>query len=290
MKSCVELERDERLVCEDSISQYLREIGKISLLSLEEERRIAMRIAQGDESAKEEMIQSNLRLVASIAKKYVQSHGVSLLDLIQEGNIGLMKAVERFDYMKGCRFSTYATWWIRQAITRSIIDTGKTIRIPVHMKEQMNRLNREGSRFILENGREATLEELAERLGVDGEKIKEIQQYFGDVISLDTPIGELEDKVILDFIPDNHASEEYNYVEHTMMGEQMDRLLEGLPDRERDVILMRFGFLDGKIWTLEEVGRKFSVTRERIRQIECKAIERLSHNKDIRGLKVFLEG
>ncbi len=290
MRSCIELERDEGLVCEDSISQYLREIGKISLLSLEEERRIAMRIAQGDKSAKEEMIQSNLRLVASIAKKYVQSNGVSLLDLIQEGNIGLMKAVERFDYTKGCRFSTYATWWIRQAITRSIIDTGKTIRIPVHMKEQMNRLNREGSRFILEHGREASLEELADKLGVNREKIKEIQQYFGDVISLDTPIGELEDKVILDFIPDNHASEEYNYVEHTMMGEQMDRLLEGLPDRERDVILMRFGFLDGKIWTLEEVGRKFSVTRERIRQIECKAIERLSHNKDIRGLKVFLEG
>lgn len=280
---------DVAIYHQDSISFYLKEIGKIPLLTVEEERDLAMRVAQGDENAKESMIQANLRLVASVAKKYVQSYGMSLLDLIQEGNIGLMKAVDRFDYNKGCRFSTYATWWIRQAITRSIIDLGKTIRIPVHMKEQMNRVHRVGSAFVLENGRDPTMEELAKLMNISEAKVKEMQQYFGDVISLDTPIGDSEDKVMLDFIADNKACDEYQVVEKVLLGKQMGEILEELPEREKNVLLLRFGFKDGKIWTLEEVGKEYNVTRERIRQIETKALERLGNKREVKGLKAFIQ-
>lgn len=277
------------LEIDNSVDLYLNEIGKISLLTAEEEIELAKRIAEGDLSAKEKMINSNLRLVASVAKKYALHCKMPLLDLIQEGNIGLIRAVEKFDYSKGYKFSTYATWWIKQAITRYMMDAGKTIRIPVYMKEQMNKINRIGREFLLEQGREPVLKELSQLTGIDSEKIKEIQCYYGEVISLDTPVGEAEDKKIIDFVADTRADNQYHIIEEMLLGEQMDEILHRLPEREQRILRLRFGFIDGKIWTLEEVGKEYSVTRERIRQIEANALEKLSKKKDVKKLRTYIE-
>ncbi len=277
------------LQIENSVELYLSEIGKISLLTAEEEIELAKKVETGDLLAKEKMINANLRLVASVAKRYVSHCKVPLLDLIQEGNIGLIRAVEKFDYQRGYKFSTYATWWIKQAITRSIMDAGKTIRIPVYMKEQMNRLNKIEREFTVEYGREPKLEELSKLSGVPIEKVREVQCYYGDVISLDTPVGEMEDKRIMDFIPDAHADMQYQSIEILLLEEQVDEILERLPEREQRILKLRFGFIDGKLWTLEEVGREYSVTRERIRQIEANVLEKLSKKKSVKNLKTYIE-
>lgn len=277
------------LQIDNSVELYLSEIGKIPLLTSEEEVKLAKAVGKGDLISKEKMINANLRLVASVAKKYVVHCKIPLLDLIQEGNIGLIRAVEKFDYTKGYKFSTYATWWIKQAITRSIMDAGKTIRIPVYMKEQMNRMNRIDREFTAEYGREPTLEELSERCELTVEKIKEIQCYYGDVISLDTPVGEMEDKKIMDFIADTHSDSQYQLIEVLLLEAQVDEILERLPEREQRILRLRFGFIDGKSWTLEEVGKEYSVTRERIRQIEANVLEKLSKKKAVKNLKSYLE-
>lgn len=274
---------------ENSVDMYLAEIGNIQLLTSEEEIEIAKQVVSGDAFAKEKMINSNLRLVASIAKRYVIHCKLPLLDLIQEGNIGLMRAVEKFDYTKGYKFSTYATWWIKQAITRHIMDAGKTIRIPVYMKEQMNRMNRISREFLLEMGREPTTKELSALSGVDEHKIKEIQCYYGEVISLDTPVGETEDKKIIDFVADDRIDDQFEIIEVMLLEEQMDEILDRLPEREQRILRLRFGFIDGKIWTLEEVGKEYSVTRERIRQIEANVLEKLRKKKDVKKLRTFIE-
>lgn len=280
---------DSLFQSENSAELYLMEIGKISLLSPTEEIEIAKQVMAGSLVAKERMINGNLRLVASIAKKYVIHCQLSLLDLIQEGNIGLIRAVEKFDYTRGYKFSTYATWWIKQAITRYIMDAGKTIRIPVYMKEQMNRMNRYGREFLVEYGRDATIEELSVLCGLEPEKIKEIQCYYGEVVSLDTPVGEAEDKKILDFVADAHADVQYHVIEELLLEEQMDEILERLPEREQRILRLRFGFIDGKVWTLEEVGKEYSVTRERIRQIEANVLEKLRKKNDVKKLRTYIE-
>lgn len=274
---------------DNSVELYLREIGKIPLLSMAEEVALAKSIQKGDVIAREHMINANLRLVASVAKRYAVKCKMPLLDLIQEGNIGLMRAVDKFDYTKGYKFSTYATWWIKQAISRYIMDAGKSIRIPVYMKEQMNRINKLGGEFAIEHGSEATVEELATLSGLTIEKVREIQCYYGEVISLDSPVGDYEDKKIMDFVVDKQADEQYQIVEILLLEKQMDKILEKLPEREQRILRLRFGFVDGKIWTLEEVGREYSVTRERVRQIEANVLEKLGKKKEVRKLRTYIE-
>ena len=259
---------------DDPVRMYLREIGKIPLLSFDEELELAKRVINGDEEAKQKLAESNLRLVVSIAKKYV-GRGMLFLDLIQEGNMGLIKAVEKFDYTKGYKFSTYATWWIRQAITRSIADQARTIRVPVHMVETINKMNRVGRHFLQEHGREATNEELAKEMETSVEKIREAKKAAQDPISLETPIGEKEDSHLGDFIEDQKTASPEDEAAATMRREQIHQLLETLTEREKGVIALRYGIDDGTQRTLEEVGKYFGVTRERIRQIEGKALKKL---------------
>lgn len=273
----------------DSIRSYLREIGRYPLLTAEEEVEIAKRIEKGDELAKERMINSNLRLVVSVAKRYVNGSKMTLLDLIQEGNLGLIKAVDKFDYHRGYKFSTYAMWWIRQAITRSIADQARTIRIPVHMKERMNKLTKASRKFISDNGRDPTTEELAEILDIEEEKVESIVQLYGDTISLDIPIGDEGDAVLMNFVADEEMPGILSSVEQVMLGHELDEVLSILTEREQRILRLRFGFEDGKIYTLEEVGKEFDVTRERIRQIEAKALRRLRMNRETKKLKAYLE-
>lgn len=278
----------ENVSMEDPVRMYLKEIGKISLLSPEEEVALARRIEKGDSGAKRQLAEANLRLTVSIAKRYA-GRGMQFLDLIQEGNLGLIKAVEKFDYRKGYKFSTYATWWIRQAITRAIADQARTIRIPVHMVETINRVNRAKRALTQEYGREPTLEELAKRQELPLERIEEISRISLEPVSLETPIGEEEDTHLGDFIKDDHIPVPLDEATHTLLKEQLSEVLETLSEREQKVLALRFGLEDGKPHTLEEVGREFRVTRERIRQIEAKALRKLRHPTRSRKLKDFLE-
>ena len=262
------------LAMDDPVKVYLKEIGRVPLLTAEEEQVLAMRIADGDQQAKQRLAEANLRLVVSIAKRYV-GRGMQFLDLIQEGNLGLIKAVDKFDYTKGFKFSTYATWWIRQAITRSIADQARTIRIPVHMVETINKMNRVGRRFLQEHGREATNEELSKEMGISLEKIREAKKAAQDPISLETPIGEKEDSHLGDFIEDQKTASPEDEAAATMRREQVYSMLDTLTEREKGVLALRFGMDDGTPRTLEEVGKHFGVTRERIRQIEGKALKKL---------------
>ncbi len=273
----------------DSVKSYLKEIGKVPLLTAEEEVIIAKRIEEGDLEAKDILITSNLRLVVSIAKKYV-GRGMLFLDLIQEGNMGLVKAVEKFDYTKGFKFSTYATWWIRQAITRAIADQARTIRIPVHMVETINKLTRVQRQLVQELGRDPSAEEISARLdGISPEKVREIQKIAMEPVSLETPIGEEDDSHLGDFIEDKHAMLPDEYANNQMMKEEINSALSELTEREERVLRLRFGLDDGKTRTLEEVGKEFDVTRERIRQIEVKAIKKLKHPNRSKRLKEFLD-
>ena len=267
--------------------QYLKEIGTIPLLSPEEELETAKRIAEGDEEARKKMTEANLRLVVSIAKRYVR--GMSLLDLIQEGNLGLIKAVEKFDYTKGYMFSTYATWWIRQAITRAISDQARTIRIPVHMGEAINRVTRASHALLQELGREPTTAEIAEKVGMPESRVSEILKIGQDPISIDMPIGDDGDSHLGDFIPANENTQPSEATSRTMLREQLEKVLKRLGPREEQVVRMRFGLLDGHCYTLEEVGKEFDVTRERIRQIEAKALRQLRHIRNRSLLTDFLE-
>ncbi|HHV38707.1 MAG TPA: RNA polymerase sigma factor RpoD [Tepidimicrobium sp.] len=274
---------------EDPVKMYLKEIGRVPLLTREEVVELAKRIEQGDELAKRHLAEANLRLVVSIAKKHI-GRGLSFLDLIQEGNLGLMKAVEKFDYTKGYKFSTYATWWIRQAITRSIADKGRTIRIPVHMIENINKLIRIQRQLVQDLGREPTPEEIAELMDIDVDKVKDIMQISQKPISLETPIGEEEDSQLGDFVEDEHMETPVESTTFAMLKEELLGVLETLTPREQEVLILRFGINDGKTRTLEEVGKKFGVTRERIRQIEAKALRKLRHPSRSKKLKDFLEG
>ncbi|MBO5713673.1 MAG: RNA polymerase sigma factor RpoD [Clostridia bacterium] len=273
---------------EDPVKMYLKDIGKYALLSNDEEVELAMRMMDGDEKAKEALTEANLRLVVSIAKRYV-GRGMHLLDLISEGNIGLMKAVEKFDYTKGFKFSTYATWWIRQAITRAIADQAKTIRIPVHMVETINKLGRETRQLLQELGRDPTPEEIAERMGISVQKVVEIQKIAQDPVSLETPIGEEEDSKLGDFIQDEAAISPTDMVAFSMLKQQLISVLDTLTPREEKVLRLRYGIDDGRPRTLEEVGKEFNVTRERIRQIEAKALRKLRHPSRSKKLKEYLE-
>ena len=266
---------------------YLKEKGKISLLSLDEETELSKRIAEGDETAKNRLAESNLRLVVSIAKRYV-GRGMLFLDLIQEGNIGLMKAVEKFDAEKGYKFSTYATWWIRQAITRAIADQARTIRVPVHMVETINKLSRYQRQLTLELNREPTDEELAKKMGMSPDKVREVIKIAQDPVSLETPIGEEEDSHLGDFVPDESNMSPEDFTIHEMLKEEIGDVLLTLTEREEQVLRLRFGLDDGSPKTLEEVGQMFGVTRERIRQIEAKALRKLRHPSRSRKLKDFL--
>ena len=277
----------EGVSTEDPVRMYLKEIGNVPLLSGEEEVELAKRVEQGDEEAKKKLTEANLRLVVSIAKKYV-GRGLPLLDLIQEGNIGLMKAVDKFEYEKGFKFSTYATWWIRQAITRGIADTGRTIRVPVHMVETINKTLRMTRTLLQELGREPTPEEVAARLNVPVARVREVLKISRDPVSLDTPIGEEDDSHLGDFIEDDTALSPSDSAAFSMLREELKSALESLTDRERQVIELRFGLLDGRARTLEEVGKEFNVTRERIRQIEAKALRKLRHPSRSKRLKDFL--
>jgi RNA polymerase primary sigma factor len=272
----------------DPVRMYLKEIGRTPLLTPEEEVELARRIQQGDEEARKRLTEANLRLVVSIARRYV-GRGMLFLDLIQEGNLGLMKAVEKFDFTKGFKFSTYATWWIRQAITRAIADQARTIRIPVHMVETINKLLRVSRQLLQELGREPTPEEIAERMDMPVERVLEIQKISQEPVSMETPIGEESDSHLGDFIedPDAHAPEDVAAYE--MLKEQMEDILDTLTDREESVLRLRFGLDDGKTRTLEEVGKVFGVTRERIRQIEAKALRKLRHPSRSKRLRDFLE-
>lgn len=288
-----ELAAMEGLPIDDSVRMWLREIGKTPLLTMEEEVALAKAIAEGDGktpealAAKEKLIQANLRLVVSIAKRY-SGRGMSFSDLIQEGNIGLIRAVEKFDYTKGYKFSTYATWWIRQAITRAIADQGRTIRIPVHMVETINRLVKTSSHLLQELGREPTLEELAKEMDLPVERVSEIIRIAPEPLSLETPIGEEEDSHLGDFIQDQETVSPDDAASHQLLRERIVEVLSELTNRERDVLRMRFGLDDGYPRTLEEVGRHFQVTRERIRQIEAKAIKKLRHAKRRKKLEEYL--
>ena len=273
---------------DDPVRMYLKEIGKVPLLSAEEEVELAKRMEQGDEWAKQKLCEANLRLVVSIAKKYV-GRGMLFLDLIQEGNLGLIKAVDKFDYTKGYKFSTYATWWIRQAITRSIADQARTIRIPVHMVETINKLIRVSRQLLQENGREPTPDEIAEEMGITVEKVREILKIAQEPVSLETPIGEEEDSHLGDFIPDEDAPAPAEAAAFSMLKEQLVEVLSTLTDREQKVLKLRFGLEDGRARTLEEVGKEFDVTRERIRQIEAKALRKLRHPTRSKKLKDYLE-
>ncbi len=272
---------------EDPVRQYLKEIGNIQLLSAEEEADLAKRMSEGDEEAKKHLTEANLRLVVSIAKRYV-GRGMSFLDLIQEGNIGLMKAVDKFDYTKGYKFSTYATWWIRQAITRGLADYSRTIRIPVHMVETINKTIRVSRKLLAEYGREPTSEEIAKIMGVPVEKVDDILKISKEPVSMDTPIGEEEDSHLGDFIEDKSTLQPEQHAADEMLKEELEVALQSLTDREQKVIRLRFGLEDGKARTLEEVGQEFSVTRERIRQIEAKALRKLRHPQRSKKLKDFL--
>lgn len=273
---------------DDPVRMYFKEIGKVPLLTSEEERDLAIRIEQGDEEAKNKLCESNLRLVVSIARRYL-NRGLSFLDLIQEGNLGLIKAVEKFDYTKGYKFSTYATWWIRQAITRSIADQARTIRIPVHMVETINKLIRISRQLLQEYGREPTSEEIAKEMGITVEKVREIKKISQDPVSLETPIGEEEDSHLGDFIPDEDIPSPVDTAAYSMLQKQLREVLETLSEREKKVLILRFGLGDGRPRTLEEVGKEFSVTRERIRQIESKALRKLRHPSRSKKLKDYLE-
>ena len=277
----------KELTINDPVRMYLKEIGKISLLSLDEETELSKRIAEGDETAKNRLAESNLRLVVSIAKRYV-GRGMLFLDLIQEGNIGLMKAVEKFDAEKGYKFSTYATWWIRQAITRAIADQARTIRVPVHMVETINKLSRYQRQLTLELNREPTDEELAKKMGMSPDKVREVIKIAQDPVSLETPIGEEEDSHLGDFVPDESNMSPEDFTIHEMLKEEIGDVLLTLTEREEQVLRLRFGLDDGYPKTLEEVGQMFGVTRERIRQIEAKALRKLRHPSRSRKLKDFL--
>ena len=277
----------EGVSTEDPVRMYLKEIGNVPLLTSEQEVDLARRVEEGDPEAKKALTEANLRLVVSIAKKYV-GRGMPFLDLIQEGNMGLMKAVDKFDYTKGYKFSTYATWWIRQASTRGIADTGRTIRVPVHMVETINKTLRMTRQLLQELGREPTPEEVADKLGVPASRVREVLKISRDPVSLDTPIGEEDDSHLGDFIEDDTALSPADSATFSMLKEELSNALESLTERERQVVKLRFGLEDGRARTLEEVGKEFNVTRERIRQIEAKALRKLRHPSRSKRLKDFL--
>ncbi len=278
----------EQVAIDDPVKVYLKEIGRVPLLTPEEETALAMRIIEGDDAAKKRLSEANLRLVVSIAKRYV-GRGMQFLDLIQEGNLGLIKAVEKFDYTKGFKFSTYATWWIRQAITRAIADQARTIRIPVHMVETINKVKKVSSQLLHKNGHEPTAEEIAEELVMPVDKVREIMRVAQEPVSLETPIGEEEDSHLGDFIPDDDAPAPADAASHTLLKEQLEEVLQSLTDREAKVLRLRFGLEDGRPRTQEEVGKEVDVTRERIRQIEAKALRKLRHPSRSKKLKDFLD-
>ncbi|MDY2790937.1 MAG: RNA polymerase sigma factor RpoD [Lachnospiraceae bacterium] len=284
----IDLSVPDGISIEDPVRMYLKEIGKVPLLSAEEEIELAKAMENGDERAKKKLAEANLRLVVSIAKRYV-GRGMLFLDLIQEGNLGLIKAVEKFDYRKGYKFSTYATWWIRQAITRAIADQARTIRIPVHMVETINKLIRVSRQLLQELGREATPEEIAREMKIPVERVREIQKISQEPVSLETPIGEEEDSHLGDFIQDENVPVPADAAAFTLLREQLDEVLSTLTDREQKVLRLRFGLEDNRARTLEEVGKEFNVTRERIRQIEAKAIRKLRHPSRKIKLKDFLD-
>ncbi len=276
------------LAIDDPVRMYLKEIGKVPLLETERELDLAQRMSEGDAMAKSELVEANLRLVVSIAKRYV-GKGMFFLDLIQEGNLGLMKAVEKFDYRKGYKFSTYATWWLRQAITRSIADQARTIRIPVHMVETIHKVSRISRQLLQENGREATAEEIAEVMGVTPDKVRDIMKIAQDPVSLETPIGEEEDSHLGDFIEDQDSPAPAEAAAYTLLREQLNEVLHTLSPREEQVLKLRFGLEDGRPRTLEEVGKEFNITRERIRQIEAKALRKLRHPSRSKKLQGFMD-
>ena len=284
--SSSELNTDEAGMT-DPVRMYLKEIGKIDLLTTEEELELAKKISEGDEEAKKRMIEANLRLVVSVAKHYL-GRGMQLLDLIQEGNMGLLKAVEKFDYTKGYKFSTYATWWIRQSITRAVADQARTIRIPVHMVETINRVSRTSRALVQELGREPTLSEISEQLGIAEDKIAEVMKIAQDPVSLETPVGEEDDSHLGDFIQDSDAMEPAESASYNMLRQQLNEVMQTLSPRECKVLRLRFGLEDGRAHTLEEVGKEFDVTRERVRQIEAKALRKLRHPSRSKILKDFL--
>ena len=284
----LDLSIPEGVGIDDPVRMYLKEIGRVPLLTAEEEIELAKRMEQGDESAKRRLAEANLRLVVSIAKRYV-GRGMLFLDLIQEGNLGLIKAVEKFDYVKGFKFSTYATWWIRQAITRAIADQARTIRIPVHMVETINKLIRVSRQLLQELGREPTPEEIAAQMDISVERVREIMKIAQEPVSLETPIGEEEDSHLGDFIPDEDAPAPSEAASFILLKEQLEEVLETLTPREEKVLRLRFGLDDGRTRTLEEVGQEFGVTRERIRQIEAKALRKLRHPSRSKKLKDYLE-
>ena len=284
----IDLSVPDGISIEDPVRMYLKEIGKVPLLSAEEEVELAKRMAEGDEEAKKRLAEANLRLVVSIAKRYV-GRGMLFLDLIQEGNLGLIKAVEKFDYHKGFKFSTYATWWIRQAITRAIADQARTIRIPVHMVETINKLIRVSRQLLQELGREPTPEEIAAELDMPVERVREILKISQEPVSLETPIGEEEDSHLGDFIQDDNVPVPAEAAAQTLLKEQLDEVLDTLTEREQKVLRLRFGMDDGRARTLEEVGKEFDVTRERIRQIEAKALRKLRHPSRSRKLRDYLD-
>lgn len=284
----IDLSIPEGISIDDPVRMYLKEIGKVPLLSAEEEIRLAKRIEEDDPEAKKRLAEANLRLVVSIAKRYV-GRGMQFLDLIQEGNLGLLKAVEKFDYRKGYKFSTYATWWIRQAITRAIADQARTIRIPVHMVETINKLIRVSRQLLQELGREPVAEEIAAEMKMDVDKVREIMKIAQEPVSLETPIGEEEDSHLGDFIPDDDAPAPAEAAAYTMLKEQLMDVLDTLTPREEKVLRLRFGLDDGRARTLEEVGKEFKVTRERIRQIEAKALRKLRHPSRSKKLKDYLD-
>ena len=279
---------EQGLSIDDPVRLYLKEIGKVPLLTPEKEKQLAERMAAGDDSAATELVEANLRLVVSIAKRYV-GRGMFFLDLIQEGNLGLMKAVDKFDYTKGYKFSTYATWWIRQAITRAIADQARTIRIPVHMVETIHKVSRYSRQMLQELGREATAEEIGEKMGMSAERVREIMKIAQDPVSLETPIGEEEDSHLGDFIPDDDTPSPAEATSTNILREELERQLHTLTPREEHVIKLRFGLYDGRNRTLEEVGKEFDITRERIRQIEAKALRKLRHPSRAKHLKGFME-
>ena len=279
---------DGAVTVDDPVKVYLKEIGRVPLLSSEEEIDLAIRIANGDVQAKQRLSEANLRLVVSIAKRYL-GRGMQFLDLIQEGNLGLIKAVDKFDYTKGFKFSTYATWWIRQAITRAIADQARTIRIPVHIVETINKVKKVQSQLLQQNGHEPTPDEIADELDLPVDKVREIMRVAQEPVSLETPIGEEEDSHLGDFIPDDGAPAPADAASHTMLREQLSDVLSTLTPREEKVLRLRFGLEDGRSRTLEEVGKEFNVTRERIRQIEAKALRKLRHPSRSRKLKDYLD-
>ncbi len=289
MMSPEEIEKmQEGLAIDDPVRMYLKEIGKVPLLDPEEEVVLAEKMMEGDERAKNKIVEANLRLVVSIAKKHV-GKGMAFLDLIQEGNLGLMKAVDKFDYAKGFKFSTYATWWIRQAITRAIADQARTVRIPVHMVETIHKVSRVSRQLLQELGREPNPEEIAEVIGMTPEKVRDTMKYALEPVSLETPIGEEEDSHLGDFIPDEDSPAPSDAASYTLLKEQLNEVLHTLTPREEQVLKLRFGLLDGRTRTLEEVGKEFDITRERIRQIEAKALRKLRHPSRSKRLRDYLD-